>query len=181
MCVPPGNVYIERHCRKLTGETGRSVYSDERKMRIDAHIPKEVLEKAKSDYGTFMTRTSKNLWLRLQRQYPKMPLADKTAVHRRISSEHMEPQMRCFIEPIPKCSKKELESRVYSHVWPSSRTPVESLVEKDCRLNIKRVSELHKKVRDTLAYWRGETKGMESHQLGAAERPTAKEETIHSI
>ena len=162
-------------------------------MRIDAHVPKEVLEKAKSDYGTFMTRTSKNLWLRLQRQYPKMPLADKTAVHRMKLSKHMEPKIKCFINPIPKCSKKELECRVYSYVRQSSRTPVESLVDKDCRLNIKRVSELHKKVRDTLAYWRGETKGMESHQhkhsarpaydstFGAAERPTTKEETIHSI
>ena len=60
-------------------------------------------------------------------------------------------------------------------------------------LYLNKYSEVQKNVRDTLASWRGENQCMQFHQhnhkvrptndstFGDAERPTTKEEPIHSI
>ena len=112
-----------------------------------------------------------------------MPPADKTAVHRIISSR--------YLFAAGKSSLEILERTVYNYCR-DSYTPFRSLRKKES-LNDKEISEVYERFRDTIASWRGDNQCMEFHQhkhkvrhtddstIGDTERPTSKEEPIYSI
>ena len=171
--VPAGNVYITRNCRRLTKKSGRSVYAiyvrtltqisicfsnglpfrqrdqylDERTTHIGIHVPKDVFEQVRSDYENFRTRSSKSLWRRLYKEYPKMPLADKTEVHRIITSQ--------YLEPTAKSTLKKLELRVHCYAR-DSYTPYKSLLEKKGSVNKKEWSKIYERLKDIMVSWRGQ-------------------------
>ena len=74
-----------------------------------------------------------------------MPLADKTEVHRIISTR--------FSDPTEKTKKLELRVHCYAR---DSYTPFKSVLEEKGSLNKEEVSQVHKRLKDILASWRGQ-------------------------
>ena len=117
--------------------------SYQRPTHIGVQVPKDVFEQVESDYKIFIERSSDSLWRKLHKEYPKMPLADKREVHRIILSRDTDAARNPTMQ--------RLELTVYRYVR-DVYTPYES----NRSLNEEEISEVHEKLRDIIASWRGD-------------------------
>ncbi|MCJ1382634.1 hypothetical protein MMC17_005747 [Xylographa soralifera] len=151
--VPAGNVYITRHCRRLTNESGRSVEAvyrgkSQKKLakQVGIHVPEDVFEQVASDFETFETRGSEKLWRRLHKNYPKMPLVDKNEIHHAVSSR--------YSNPGGKSALNELYVTIDSYI--RDRYTAYKLLNIHKAQDTDAFSEVRQKIRKTIALWRGE-------------------------
>ena len=122
----------------------------ERTTHIGLQVPKDVVEQVESDYELLIKKSSESLWRRLHKEYPEMPLADKTEVHRiasRYSNSARNPAL------------KRLELIVYRYCWNTY-----TLYKHKKSLNKKEMSKVYKQLADTIASWRGDVQRVESHE-----------------
>lgn len=152
--MPSGNVFITRRCRKLAQKL-YVVYRHESRKKISSqiglHVPRDVFERAESDFEAKRARIGRRLWRVLDEKYPQMPLADKNEVHRLILSE--------CPSVIGKSVLVKVGIRVYAYVW-DQYTPFKSLTLYDKNRDTEPIKKAHLRVEDILASWRGERLGV---------------------
>lgn len=101
-----------------------------------------------------------------------MPLADKTEVHRIISSKHS--------DTAGKSARESLSRSIYSY-YQDSYTPFQFLSQ-NRSLNKEAISELHEKIERTTASWRGGIDPRSSfEQKPEADLPTTETSNDHTI
>ncbi|KAK7224220.1 hypothetical protein V2G26_012223 [Clonostachys chloroleuca] len=91
--VPAGNLFITRHCRRLSKETEQKVYAyyrprSKKKLakQYGLYIPKAIFEKVKSQYDARKATAEQEWSQKLDKIYPHMPSKDKAEVQRLFSS-----------------------------------------------------------------------------------------------
>ena len=181
--VPAGNNFVTRRCRKLTKESGRSVYavyvrglisvyaslfgklSDQTQKKqgtsIGLHVPEDVFRVVESDFKIFQANKRKNLSRRLQDAYPNMPPEDKEEIHLlhlQISSGH------------PVTTAIPINSLIMRSYVRDRYTPFKSLKEHHTH-DREAFSQVDKRVNKIIAFWRGKTEYLESYRHISSHRP----------
>lgn len=118
---------------------------------------KDVFEKVESDFETIKTRTSESLWQILDREYPKMPTADKKEVHRRVSSRDS--------KLVGKSTRDGLALTIHYRIRDLYTPPLNLNDPKKEEANSKRRQRIEK----ILVYWRGEAGAISGWSLTSIE------------
>lgn len=144
--VPSGNTFITRRCRKL-GQKLYAVYRHKTRKRLAAqiglYVPRDVFEKAESDFKAKRAKIEEILWRDLDKSYPLIPFADKNKLHRLISLQY------------PKLTGKSAldHSGITIYAYVRDRyTPFKSLTSHDENRDTEAITRAHQRVQEIIAF-----------------------------
>jgi hypothetical protein len=111
------------------------------------YVPEEAFKEAESDYKAKRARVEETLWRALDKEYPKIPLADKNELHCLISSKS--PSL------VGKSALYPRGTITYTYIcdW---YTPFKSLTFYGERKDDEAIDRAHRRAQEILASWRGE-------------------------
>ncbi|OCL14016.1 hypothetical protein AOQ84DRAFT_371659 [Glonium stellatum] len=148
--VPSGNVFLTRRCRELAPKL-YAVYRPKSRQRLAVpkglYVPEDAFKEAESDYKAKRVRIEETLWRALDKEYPKIPLADKNELHRLISSKCPGLVGKSALHP----------SGIITYAYVRDRyTPFKSLTFYGERKDDEAIDRAHRRAQQILASWRGE-------------------------
>ena len=115
--------------------------------QIGLYVPRDVFEKAESDFKAKRAKIEENLWRDLDKSYPLIPFADKNKLHRLISSQY--PNLT------GKSALDHSGITIYAYVR-DRYTPFKSLAPYDENRDTEAIARAHQRVQEIIASWRGE-------------------------
>ena len=149
MSVPSGNVFVTGRCRRLA----RTVYAvyrpgSRRKQtaQLGLYVPKEISTRVESEYKTRRARMMAKIWQALAKNYPRMPLADRSEVQHLISSRYPTVIGNSALDHI----------LVMVHTYVRDRHTRFKSLDIYNEKNTEAIAQAHKRVQEILADWRGE-------------------------
>lgn len=148
--VPSGNVFITRRCRKLAQKVYAVYRPKSRKRRatqIGLHVPKDASEKARSEREAERARTGERLWRYLDKNYPKMPPADRNELHCLVLSQTNNVSATSVL--------RDIENTIYGYVL-NQYTRFNFIPISGKRRHTKAIDRARRKAQEILASWRDE-------------------------